>query len=107
MISYKKYVTHRDLHSFPTRRSSDLCEKTCHSESLPRVTSEDRGCDLGSLGAMGLRYQREVARLHIGHKKMQRFSVRPPPSMLWTAAVKRDCALHGGSIWNIVRLEKQ
>src|SRR5437899_9190934 len=80
MISYKKYVTHRDLHSFPTRRSSDLCEKTCHSESLPRVTSEDRGCDLGSLGAMGLRYQREVARLHIGHKKMQRFSVRPPRS---------------------------
>src|SRR5437870_9991090 len=31
---FNAYAAHPDLHSFPTRRSSDLCTRLCHSPSV-------------------------------------------------------------------------
>src|SRR5690606_41660655 len=51
------YVAHRDLHSFPTRRSSDLIQRAAdHGEVLAEVKARRRG--------LGLRAGRRVLGVH-------------------------------------------
>src|SRR5436853_3920228 len=38
-----RYGDHRDLHSFPTRRSSDLQRRICAKAAFPYTATEDDG----------------------------------------------------------------
>src|ERR1035438_5913893 len=52
-ISYAVFSHHKDLHSFPTRRSSDLCDNSCtnvitvHPETMAQIANHQGTDDLG------------------------------------------------------------
>src|SRR5205823_8025923 len=48
-LLYEPYARHPDLHSFPTRRSSDLCDRRAVSRTAPhahRASVSARSCRL-------------------------------------------------------------
>src|SRR5438874_12952941 len=67
LFSY--YGDHRDLHSFPTRRSSDLCQRLGKKEGRDAVATPGRGPDGGEgvEHALGAATDRKSTRLNSSH----------------------------------------
>src|SRR5436309_10754173 len=66
----ERYGDHRDLHSFPTRRSSDLSFSLCRSSLrwMPTATSSGKSAPRRSRG--GGRGDRKSTRLNSSHVKI-------------------------------------
>src|SRR5438034_4923449 len=85
------YGAHRDLHSFPTRRSSDLRP----AREASRARRHDRPSSPGeafSLGGEMRRLDRKSTRLNSSHTVISYavFCLKKKISQLWTEAVERN-----------------
>src|SRR5207244_13305598 len=61
LFSYQRSVPLRDLHSFPTRRSSDLSYELCHQ--LPVVNGETVGIEFAHKNAqLAAEFMREIVK---------------------------------------------
>src|SRR5690348_18209937 len=67
LLFFYCYGDHRDLHSFPTRRSSDLCPEDVEVQVRQEGNHHERNRSIGRLERFHLELDRKSTRLNSSH----------------------------------------